>query len=239
MADEVLIDDEGALRVLTLNRPERRNAFTADSYAQLGEALRAADAAGTVNAVLVRGAGKGFCSGIDLDALAANGPDGPLAPAFDALLDTLVNIDVPLIGAVHGAAIGVGATMLAHFDYVVVAEDAKIRFPFAPMGILPEAASSWTLPRLMGLQRATEVLLSGRFLSGTEALALGLAAEAVSADLVEARAREVAESIVDHDREVLRSTKRLIRAPRRAEVTQALARERAEGGELGARRASG
>ncbi len=238
MSDDLLIEDEGALRILTLNRPERRNAFTAPAYQLLADALRAADVDEAVKVVLVRGAGKGFSSGVDLETLASNGPDGPLAAAFDSLLAALVEVDVVILGAVHGAAIGVGATMLGHFDYVVVAEDTKVRFPFAPMGILPEAASSWTLPRLVGLQPATEILLSGRLLTGEEAVALGLAAESLPAEDVESRAREIAASFVDHDREVLRATKRLIRAPRRAEVTEALLLERVEAGELGARRSS-
>ena len=229
MANEVVIEQEGTLCVLTSNRPERRNAFTAASYRQFADALQGADADPATRAVLIRGAGRGFCSGIDLEALAENSATGLLAPAFDFLLETLVEIDVALLGAVHGAAIGVGATMLLHFDYVVTAEDAKFRFPFAPMGIMPEAASSFTLPMLIGQQPASELLLSGRFFSGAEAHRLGMVAESVPHDHVEIRAREVAAGICEHEREVLRSTKRLIRAPRRAEIADALLRERAEG----------
>ena len=235
MGNEVLVDYDGTLCVLTLNRPERRNAFTADSYRQLAEALRSADADLTTRAVVVRGAGQGFCSGVDLEALAADSSTGLLAPAFDMLLEALVEIDVPLLGAVHGAAIGVGATMLLHFDYVVSANDAKFRFPFAPMGILPEAASSWTLPRLVGPQRGAELLLSGRFFSGAEAVQFGMVAECVAQELVEIRAREVAAGICEHEREVLRSTKRLLREPHRADLAGALARERTEGASLAQR----
>jgi enoyl-CoA hydratase/carnithine racemase len=237
VTSDLLVGEEESLRVLTLNRPDRRNALTAESYRLLADALRAADADASVKVVLLRGAGRGFCSGVDLEALAANGPDGPLAPAFDALLDALVEVDVVLVGAVHGAAIGVGATMLAHLDYVVAAEDARFRYPFAPMGLLPEGASSWTLPHLVGLQRATEILLSGRFVSGVEAARLGLTAECCPAELVEGRAREVVAGFLEHDREVLRSTKRLLRAPRRAEIVEALRAERAETSALGRRRA--
>ncbi|HEY3811161.1 MAG TPA: enoyl-CoA hydratase/isomerase family protein, partial [Acidimicrobiales bacterium] len=145
--DVVLTADEGAVRVLTLNRPARLNAFTAASYRSLAESLDAADEAPAVRVVVLVGAGRGFSSGVDLDAIPTDGDSSSeLSETFDGLLESLLRFSKPLIAGVHGVAVGFGATVLLHCDVVLVAEDSRIRMPFTVLGTAPEAGSSLLLP---------------------------------------------------------------------------------------------
>ena len=108
----------------------------------------------------------------------------PFAREFLRLLDALIDCRTPIVAAVHGPAVGFGATLLLHCDVVVVAHDARLRFPFTQLGTAPEAGSSALLPAAIGAQRAAEILLTSRWVSGDEAAAIGLAAVAVPADEV-------------------------------------------------------
>jgi enoyl-CoA hydratase/carnithine racemase len=123
----VITADEGWLRVITLNRPERLNAFSADSYRSLAAALDAAGQDAGVRVALLVGAGRAFSSGVDLDALAAAATSREFADTFDLLIDSLIAFPRPLIAAVHGVAVGFGATILLHCDIVLVADNARLR----------------------------------------------------------------------------------------------------------------
>ena len=142
----MLVGDDGTVRTLTLNRPARLNAFTAASYQSLATLLVEADGDEKVHAVVLRGAGRAFSSGVDLDALRAH-PDAPteLGQRFDELLDVLMTLRIPLLAAVTGPAVGFGATILLHCDLVLVADDARLRFPFTSLHTAPEAGSSMLL----------------------------------------------------------------------------------------------
>ncbi len=164
---EILVRDEGRVRVVTLNRPERVNAFTASSYRRLASALDEADAAADVSVVLLEGAGRGFSSGVDLAAVGS--VDETLAENFDQLIKSLITFSKPLLAAVHGAAVGFGATILLHCDLTLVAETARLRLPFTALGTTPEAASSVLLPQIVGAQRAADLILTSRWISGREA----------------------------------------------------------------------
>lgn len=225
-AGEILVHDEGRVRVITLNRPDRLNAFTAAGYDLLAAALATADRDPGVHVALVEGAGRAFSSGVDLDAF-ARGDQAEYVATFGRLLDTLVALEVPLVAAVHGAAVGFGATLLLHCDVVVVAGDARIRFPFAELGTAPEAGSSWLLPATVGRQRAAELLLTARWIDAHEAAALGLAAT-VAPDAGVA-ARELAAQIAAHPRPALVAAKQLLNETARAEVPPAVGRETTAG----------
>ena len=138
--DEVLVSDDGRVRVVTLNRPDRVNAFKPTTYRRLAEVLDMADAAGEVSVVLMHGAGRGFSSGVDLASVGEQEPT--LEETFDELIESLIRFSKPLIAAVHGAAVGFGATILLHCDLVLVADTARLRFPFTALGTTPEAGSS-------------------------------------------------------------------------------------------------
>jgi len=215
MGEPVLLRDlaDGVL-TLTLNRPERLNAFNTEMAQAIIEALDQADADDAVRAVIFTGAGRGFCAGADLEAGAETfnyeaSPD----PAYDALAqpatavkrDTggLVSLRVfrslkPVIAAINGPAVGVGATMTLPMDIRLAATGAKFGFVFARRGIVPEAASSWFLPRLVGVSRAMEWCATGRVFSAEEALAGGLVRSLHAPDELLPAAMAIAREIADN-----------------------------------------
>jgi enoyl-CoA hydratase/carnithine racemase len=177
---------DGICHVL-LNRPERQNAFSLDLLDELWGALREADEDPAVRVVVVSAAGRVFCSGLSAD---------------DEVSERDTTHDVhpwrlrtPIIGAINGSAIGVGLTLPLQWDIRIVAEDAKLAFPFVRLGLVPEAASTWLLPRMSGSSAALELLLTGRRFTGAEAVGLGIASRAVPADEVLTVAMEIARDI--------------------------------------------
>ena len=202
--ETVLVDQEGGVATLTLNRPDAMNAFDHTMDREFHEAMWLLDADEAVRVIVVTGAGRAFCSGIDLSAGAeVFGADAHAS--HDAALgvdsDTVGRrsafwlMRTPVIGAINGAAVGAGLTVPMLFDLRVVAEDAKLGFVFARRGIVPDANIHWLLPRLVGVERALDLLLSGRMFSGADAVAYGLALEAVPKDEVLARAKAIAQEI--------------------------------------------
>lgn len=231
----VLAGSEGPVRILTLNRPDRLNAFTAESYRLLAARLREADRDPAVRVVVLRGAGRAFSSGVDLDALSgAPGAPAALGAAFDDVLDALVALGKPLVAAVHGPAVGFGATVLLHCDLVLVADDARLRFPFTLLGTAPEAASSMLLPAVVGSQCAAELLYTSRWMDAAEAVARDLALRCCPRDRLDAEVEELAGAVAERPPAAVASTKRLLRAGRAGEVRAAMGRERREAGLLSA-----
>ena len=226
MSTPVLVSDNGSVRTVTLNNPERLNAFAPAGFRALTTALDDAAADPTVSVVVIEGAGKAFSSGVDLRALSEPGADtADFGHAFAPLIVALVEFPKPLVAAVHGVAVGIGLTMLLFCDVVYVAEDARLRAPFTSLGTAPEAASSWMLAKVIGAQRASELLLTARWLSGVEAAEFGLAAAAVPADSVRARAREAAAQIAGNVGPAVLAAKRLLRQGWSEEARAAVARE--------------
>lgn len=153
----VVSEPQPGVRQLTMDRPGTKNALDIESYSALRAGLLAADADTNVHAIVITGAGGAFSSGNDLaDFLRQRDP----TPAL-GLLRALVLLQTPLIAAVEGAAVGIGATMLLHCDLVVAAESAMFRLPFVPLGLTPEGGSSYLLPRAAGPKLAAELLLFG------------------------------------------------------------------------------
>ena len=148
MSDLVLVEDADGVRTLTLNRPQARNAFNSALYSAAGAALDEADADPEVRVVVLTGAGKGFSAGQDLKEMAQiespadrdPGSDPAGEHGFRVFIDAIEGFSKPLIAAVHGAAVGIGTTMLPYCDLVIVADDARLRLPFVPLTLLPE----WT-----------------------------------------------------------------------------------------------
>jgi enoyl-CoA hydratase/carnithine racemase len=191
---------EEGIAVLTLNRPDRGNAHTERMRHGLYRLFRACDEDDAVRVIVVTGAGRTFCVGADL----ASGGDTfnaearGEAPMSNPERAFGHRIKKPIIAAINGHAVGVGMTMPLTWDLIVVAENAKLAFPFARRGITPEWGSTWLLPRLVGLGRSLDLMLTGRIFSGAEAAAYGLAQEALPADQVLPRALEIAREIRDH-----------------------------------------
>jgi enoyl-CoA hydratase/carnithine racemase len=217
VSDLVLVDDDDGVRTLTLNRPEARNAFNTDLYRATGDALNQADADDSVKVVILTGAGKGFSAGQDLKEMAQvdpaeRDPDVAEEHGFRVFVDAIEGFSKPLIAAVHGAAIGIGTTMLPYCDLVIVADDARLRLPFVPLGVVPEAGSSFTIPMIVGRQQASYLLLTGEWLDGEGAVAAGFALRCVPRDDLLSEARGLARRLAGLSASSLSATKRLIRA---------------------------
>jgi enoyl-CoA hydratase/carnithine racemase len=211
---------------ITLNRPDRMNAFTWQMGRELNEALQRFDADDDVRAIIVTGAGKAFCAGADLGRggktfdrggrtdggtkkAKTDSPPRDTGPVEKRIHPWQVR--KPIIAAINGAAVGVGLTIPLQYDMRIAANDAKLGFVFVNRGIMPELASTWILPRLIGAARASDLLLTGRIFLGEEAAQLGLCNEAVPRDEVLTRAREIARHIAVHSAPVsVAVTKRMI-----------------------------
>lgn len=163
------------IATLTLNRPEARNGYTMRMADELADALASANADPEMRVVVLTGAGETFCVGADLSAGGFAPPDAEdwVEPAT-RVCRPLFAMDKPVIAAVRGAAVGVGSTMLLPADYRLAATDSRFGFVFSRRGIFPEGGSTWFLPRLVGLGRAMDWMLSGRLIPADEALAAGL-----------------------------------------------------------------
>ncbi len=229
--DGVLVDDADRIRTLVLNRPEQLNAFDQVLCAELTDALRAAGSDDDVHVVVLTGAGRAFSAGTDLVELAENG-DFRGTPAdphrFERLVDALVDFPKPLVCAVNGVAVGIGATLLGFADLVVMADTARLRCPFTSLALVPEAAASVTFPFLLGRQAAAWVLMSSAWVDAAEAKDLGLAWKVVPADDVLDEAVTLAETFAVHPLGSLVATKRLLSATFAPAIAAGRERENAE-----------
>lgn len=210
MYSTILVEDSGSVGLVTLNRPHRLNAWTPLMGVELRDALVSLDARNDIRAIVVTGAGRGFCAGADLsDDVQSESP----RPNLDDRPDETPywEMNTPIIAAMNGSAVGVGMTMAMQWDLRIVAEDAKYGFVFGRRGLLPELGSTWLLPRLVGLGRATDLLLTGRIFNGREAASLGIAGEAAPAGDVLDRAMAMASDIAENVAPVSAAlTKRLV-----------------------------
>lgn len=192
---------------ITLQRPEQLNAFTNVMMRELIAAFDLTDADDEVRAVIVTGAGRGFCAGADLsgggNTFAKGGSDVATSVGVPRDGGGLVALRIfeslkPVIGAINGAAVGVGVTMTLPMDIRLASEHAKFGFVFARRGIVPEAASSWFLPRLVGISQAAEWVFTGRLISAGDACDAGLVRSVHAADDLLPAARALAAEIVEH-----------------------------------------
>jgi enoyl-CoA hydratase/carnithine racemase len=200
MSADVTIDIDEGVAVLTLNRPEHLNAYSADMGRLLSQAYRECDDDDDVRALVLTGAGGAFCVGADF-----SGNISPFeAPADDSAFSAspidppAFELRKPVIAALNGHAIGIGLTIALQADIRIVAEDAKYGVVQVRRGVIPDCMSHWTLVHLATLGVAAEVLLTGRTFTGAEAVALGVANRALPADQVLNRAREMARDIAAH-----------------------------------------
>jgi enoyl-CoA hydratase/carnithine racemase len=218
------------VRVIAFNRPEVRNAFDTTMYQEVTAALRAADADDTVGAVVLTGRGTAFTSGQDLAEMAAIATGTAVEGAgqgFMGLLECLIDLSVPLLAAVNGVAVGLGFTLLPHCNLVLVDAGARLRVPFAELGVPPEAASSVLFPAVMGWQQAARVLLTSDWVSAAELVELGLALKVCDEGTVLDETVALAARIAAHPRGATRASTSLVRAARRDAVVEANRREQA------------
>lgn len=191
-----LYDVTGHTALITLNRPEARNGYTIQMADEVAAALDRANGDDDIRVVVLTGAGRDFCVGADLSSgrlgMSADDSDADWVEPASRVTRPMFHLDKPVIAAVRGAAVGVGSTMILPADFRIAADDARFGFVFSRRGIYPEGGSSWFLPRLVGLGRATDWMISGRLIPAEEALAAGLVTELRPTDEVLDRALELA-----------------------------------------------
>jgi enoyl-CoA hydratase/carnithine racemase len=207
--DTVLLDvDEHGVATVTLNRPDKLNSLNWKMDGELHEVMWKCEAAEDVRVIVVTGAGRAFCGGMDLSDGAENVFGESAHEAHDATFridsdhiadrSAFWRMRTPVIAAINGAAVGAGLTITTMFDLRFVAEDAKLGFSFTRRGVVPDASVTWALPRLVGATRALDLLMSGRMFSGRDAVEYGLALAAYPADQVLDAAKEYARDLAVH-----------------------------------------
>lgn len=234
MTDVVTAKDAGAIRILTLNRPSRRNALNPAAYVALAEGIRAAEADSDVRAIIITGEGEHFCAGNDLADFVTpkSESDEPSDGGAAGLLNALIDARKPVFAAIEGYAVGIGVTMLLHCDMVYAGHTAKFRIPFAPLGVAPEGGSSYLLPQAAGIKRAKEILLFGEVFSADAAEEAGIVTSVVEGGTALAYATERAEMLAGLPADAVQTAKRLINEHNRDAVKRILPVEFAEFGRL-------
>jgi 2-(1,2-epoxy-1,2-dihydrophenyl)acetyl-CoA isomerase len=240
-----LLEIDAGIATITLNRPDKLNAYTVEMGDCVVDHFRRAQADDSVRAIVLTGAGRAFCAGVDLEAFKALQQGDPSSSARHKLGEEPFLTELPLeiwrspkpvIAALNGHAIGVGITMALPCDLRVAAENAKLGLTFAKLGILPGLGSTHLLPPLVGRAKALELVLTAEPISGSEAAAIGLVNCAVPADQVLAKARALAMQMAQVKPEVLAAAKQVLGEGPDLTLADAMANERKRSAELRTRR---
>lgn len=229
MPQTITVAIDEAIATITLNRPERLNAYTVQMGVELYTSLQELERNDAVRVIIVTGAGRAFCAGMDLerggDSFAAEGQFNAARALENAVHPW--NFGKPIIAAINGPAVGIGATWPLQWDIRLAAESARIGFVFTRRGIVAEAHSTWILPRLVGMSVAMELMLTGRIIDAQEALRLGLVSRVVPDASLMTEARALALDIARHTAPVsVAVTKKLLwrqlmeNDPRRAKAVE-------------------
>jgi 2-(1,2-epoxy-1,2-dihydrophenyl)acetyl-CoA isomerase len=224
---------DGAVLSITLNRPDHRNSLTDTSMTALIRALESASTDDNLRVVLVRGASDDFCSGFDIVGRNADADQRPRTGSIqrrmpvqaNRLIPLLREIQLPVVCAARGWVVGIGAQLMVCSDFAVVAEDARVWYPFIDRGFTPDSGSTWLLPRVVGRARARELLILGRRLSGQEAVEWGLAHRALPTDEVDSTATELAQRLAAGPTAAIGLTKALLNTGESTTLASALADE--------------
>jgi enoyl-CoA hydratase/carnithine racemase len=219
MSEEIVVVRRDAVAAIQFNRPQRRNALTAEMYAAMAQALREADADSSVRAVLFHGTDDAFTAGNDLGDFVQRPPSDENAPVFRLLL-AVTAARKPLVAAVEGVAVGLGTTLLLHCDLVYAAEDARFALPFTRLGLVPEFGSSYLLPLVAGYQRAAELLLLGEPFDAAHAHAAGIVTRIVPHGQALDTAWDAAKKLAALPAESVYLTRELMKEPHRCAVAQ-------------------
>jgi enoyl-CoA hydratase/carnithine racemase len=219
---QITIRREGAIQILSFNRPEKMNALTREMYAGLANGLNEAASDFAVRAVVITCEGDHFTAGNDIADFLANPPTNEDSDVA-RFLGSLLEFPKPLIAAVKGNAVGVGTTMLLHCDVVIAGPSAKFSMPFASLGLVPEAGSSYLFPLLVGYQRAAKIFLTGESFDADSALNMGLVASIASDPLREAM--EIANHIAQQPPQAMINTKALLKASKHDAVAAVMKAE--------------
>lgn len=213
--EQILLDLTDGVATITLNRPEKLNAYTAQMGEELHNAFRELDDNDDARVVVVTGAGRAFCAGADLSAAGGDTFNSDKRPERNQRRDTHAirpwNMKKPVIAAINGPAVGVGITLPMQWDIRVAAESARIGFVFVRRGVIPEALSLWILPRVIGVAKANELLMTGRIINAREALEFGIVSHVWPDAEFKSKVRELALDIAQNTAPVsVAMTKRMI-----------------------------
>ena len=232
--EQILYEKSDGIATITLNRPERRNAFTPTMIREWADALEDVRLDSAVGAVIVTGAGKGFCAGADLRSGTPMTEDGEAAPTTAAdfrnwLRDSVhyvpravALLDKPYIAAVNGAAVGAGMDMCSMADIRIFSETARVAMSYVKVGLVPGDGGCYYLPRIVGLAKALELIWTGDFIDAEEAVRIGYASKAVPPDDLMAATRELAQRIVAGPAVAIQAAKQLVYRSYDSTVEQAL-----------------
>ncbi|WP_226667811.1 enoyl-CoA hydratase [Microbulbifer aggregans] len=207
---EIQVSQYERILEISIHRPERKNALTMDMYSAMAELLREASENPEVRVVIVTGTKGVFTSGNDLADFLGGSASGEESPVFQ-FMRALYDFPKPVIAAVSGYAVGIGTTMLLHCDLSIADDDAVFQMPFVNLGLCPEYASSYLLPRIMGHAKASELLLLGKKFDAQTAANVNICNEVVYAGEALERAREYAREVATKAPEAVRLTKKLLR----------------------------
>ncbi len=221
----VISERHGAVHRLALNRPEKKNALTLAMYSALTEGLLAAAAEPGVRVVVLEGSDACFTAGNDIADFASGFSAEKFAPIFQ-FLETIHRFEKPIVARVNGVAVGIGTTMLLHCDIVFAGEGARFQLPFTNLALCPEAASSWLLPRVIGYQRAAEMLLLGEPITAARAHTFGLVNHVIPDAGTRDAAWFAAEKLAAQPAASVRLTKSLLKR-RHADTVSAVMKEEA------------
>jgi enoyl-CoA hydratase/carnithine racemase len=216
MTGHLIVTDEGATRIIKLRRPEKKNAITQDMYRAMSDAIDTAQHDVAIRCIIITGGSGVFTAGNDLEDFlkdSASDTDTPRLSNAVKFLYSLANNVKPIIAAVDGVAIGVGATMLFHCDYVLASTTATFSTPFIHLGLVPEGASSLLMPRVIGYQRAFAMLVMGRTFSADDARIAGFVNAVVAPGHTETEARKVAREICALPAEAVSISRKLMKPP--------------------------
>ena len=225
------ITDEGAIRIIELNRPDSLNALNGQMIDDLTDAFYAAGTDESVKVAVLTGAGKAFWAGADLKEM--GGGNRKAKHTLTDMFDTFIDFPKPLLVAVNGVGVGVGATICGLADFVFMADSARLRTPFSALGLTAEAASTVTFPRLMGHQRASWFLLAAEWMDAEQCVEAGLALQAIPLQELMPAVLERAATLAALPSASLQMTKSLVRGALREELKAAVRAENAGLGQLG------
>ena len=220
MPDTLITIDNHVLRI-QLNRPRKKNALSPAMYDSLRAAIERADDDSSIRVITLTGSGDSFCAGNDLNTFLAD----PGSDAAARFIKAIAGAQTPIVAAVNGVAVGVGVTMLLHCDLVYAAAEARFNFAFIDLGLLPEAASSYLLPRMLGYSGAAELLMLGEAFSAEQARECGIVNQVVAAEALDDLARSKAAQLAAKPPEALRQTKMLLRRGSSKAVEETMALE--------------
>lgn len=221
----VIIERDGALAVVTLNRPSVRNAFNAELRQAFAEAVAGINADPAIRVVVLKGAGAGFCAGADLTEPFAGSITEQIEAEYKPFLTGIAEADTIWIASVHGAAAGIGGALAMACDLMVMAEDASIYLAFAAIGLIPDGGATWQLINAMGYRRAFETIIEGRRIAAAECLAHGLANRLAPREHVHDEALAWARSLVAGSPLAQKAAKRVLRHVGRMRLADAITLE--------------